>query len=284
MKSKWILLFAIFGLVSLACSITLPFNFNRGTVGNTETMDISVPSPSTGTETSLTISMGGGVLNVAAGSQQLVSGTVRYNVTEWKPTVTTSGNSTTIRQNIQTVPVQPTQKIVNEWDLQLGSNPMDLTIQAGAYDGALDFSGLSLTNLSISDGASNSEVTFNEANPVVMQEFTYKTGASNVSMTGLANANIQQMSFTGGAGKATFDFSGQLQSDMSAKITAAAGDVVIIVPQGTLCTVNKVGGLVNVDYDSGWTKTGDTYSTQAQGYQITIEANVSVGNITLETK
>lgn len=284
MKSKWIFLLAIFGLVSLACSITLPFNFNRGSIGNTESMDISVPAVSPGTETSLTIAMGGGELHITPGSQQLVSGTVQYNVNEWKPSVTTSGNSVTIRQDIQTVPLEPREKIINKWNLQLGSSPFDLTIQAGAYDGALDFSGLSLTNLSISDGASNSEVTFDDPNPVVMQDFTYKTGASNVTMTGLANANFQQMTFTGGAGKATFDFSGQPQNNMSVIITGAAGEVVIIVPQGTLCTVNKVGTLSNVDYDSGWTQTGDTFTTQGQGYQISIEANVSVGNIKLETK
>jgi len=283
MKNKWIFLFAIFGLVSLACSITLPFNFNRGSIGNTETLDISVPSASPNTQASLDIEMGGGVLNISPGSQQLVSGTVQYNVTEWKPTITTTGNSVTIKQNIQTVPIQPNQKIVNTWDLQLGQNPLDLTLQAGAYDATLDLSGLSLTNLAIRDGASNSKVTFDTANPVVMQEFTYKTGASNVSLTGLANANFQQMTFTGGAGKATFDFGGSLQQDMSVRITAAAGEVVIIVPQGTRCSVDKVGELATVNYQSGWLQNGNTYSTEGQGYQITIEANVSVGNLSLET-
>jgi hypothetical protein len=283
MKNKWIFLFAIFGLVSLACSITLPFNFNRGSIGNTETLEISVPSASPNTQASLDIEMGGGVLNIAPGSQQLVSGTVQYNVTDWKPTITTTGNSVTIKQNIQTVPIQPNHKIVNTWNLQLGQNPMDLTLQAGAYDATLDLSGLSLTNLVIKDGASNSKVTFDMANPVVMQEFTYKTGASNVSLTGLANANFQQMTFTGGAGKATFDFGGSLQQDMSVKITAAAGEVVIIVPQGTRCSVDKVGELATVNYQSGWTQNGNTYSTEGQGYQITIEANVSIGNLSLET-
>jgi hypothetical protein len=283
MKNKWIYLFAIFGLVSLACSITLPFSFNRGSIGNTETFDISVPSSSPNAQASLNIEMGGGVLNIAPGSQELVTGTVEYNVAEWKPTITTSGSSVAVKQNIQTVPIQPNQKIVNTWDLQLGQNPMDLTLQAGAYDATLNLGGLSLTNLTITDGASNSKVTFDTANLVTMQEFSYKTGASNVNLSGLANANVQQMSFTGGAGKATFDFGGLLQQDMSVTITAGAGDVVIIVPQGTRCTVNKLGELASVNYQSGWTKNGNTYTTEGQGYLITIEANVSVGNLSLET-
>jgi len=283
MKNKWIFLLVIFGLVSLACSITLPFSFNRGSIGNTETLDISIPTTSTSTQASINIEMGGGVLDIAPGSQQLVSGTVQYNVAEWKPAITTTGSSVTIKQNIQTVPLQPTQKIVNEWDLQLGQNPMDLSIQAGAYDAALDLGGLSLTNLTIRDGASNSKVTFDTTNPVVMQKFSYKTGASNVNLAGLANANIQQVTFTGGAGKATFDFGGFLQQDMSVTITAGAGDVVIIVPQGTRCTVDNVGELSNVNYQSGWTKSGNTYTTEGQGYLITIEANVNVGNLSLET-
>jgi hypothetical protein len=35
----------------------------------------------------------------------------------------------------------------NEWDLKLGSAPMDLVISAGAYDGTIELGGLALKSL-----------------------------------------------------------------------------------------------------------------------------------------
>ena len=92
--------------------------------------------------------------------------------------------------------------------LKLGETPMELEINAGAYQGQYEFGGLALTGLTIKDGASDVDLSFSEPNRTEMSVFRYETGASNVELTGLANANFSTLIFNGGAGDYTLDFSG----------------------------------------------------------------------------
>ena len=82
--------------------------------------------------------------------------------------------------------------IVNEWDLKLGRTPMRLAVTAGAYEGTYEFGDLSLQRLSIKDGASKSQVSFSTPNPSQMESLSYETGASSVTLTGLADANFKK--------------------------------------------------------------------------------------------
>jgi hypothetical protein len=278
-KQIWILLISL-ALSSMACSVTLPFNLTSGNIGEIKTLQISETYDSSET-VFFGIEMGAGELDIVGGSKNLVEGTVRYNVEEWKPEVNWDNNRLTIRQKISTLPIQPNKKIENSWNLQLGNQPMQISITAGAYNGNLDLSGVSVTNLEIQDGAGNAEVTFNTVNPVQMEEFNYQTGASDVKISGLANANVRRFSFDGGAGKAVFDFSGSLQNDMDVRINAGAGDFHIIIPEGTNCILNNNGELVDIK-NNGWQQNGDQYTITGTGPTIEIEANINLGSLVLE--
>ena len=60
-----------------------------------------------------------------------------------KPEVIKDGASIEIKQgNFDGIP--PFNGMKNQWDLKLGSAPMDLTIDAGAYEGSMELGGLSL--------------------------------------------------------------------------------------------------------------------------------------------
>jgi hypothetical protein len=67
------------------------------------------------------------------------------------------------------------RNIKNIWELELGDSPMDLSISAGAYKGSMELGGLSLTGLTIEDGAADVELSFSEPNPVDMSIFRYET-------------------------------------------------------------------------------------------------------------
>jgi hypothetical protein len=134
---------------------------------------------------------------------------------------------------------------------------MNLSIDSGAYDGTLELGGLSLTRLEIKDGAANVEVSFSEPNPVEMSTFTYNTGASDVKITGLANANFSLLDFSAGAGDYTLDFSGELQRDASIKIESGLSNLIIIVPEGVNAVVTVESGLSNVNAGSGWERSGE---------------------------
>ena len=63
-----------------------------------------------------------------------------------------------------------------------------------------------------------------------MNLFRYETGASLVTLTGLANANFSLFEFSGGAGNYTLDFSGELNRDATVSITTGLGNLRIVIP------------------------------------------------------
>ena len=52
-------------------------------------------------------------------------------------------------------------------------------------------------------------------------------------MLGLANANFNEMNFTGGAGSYTFDFSGELTKKSKVNINTGAAKVILRIPSNT---------------------------------------------------
>lgn len=284
MKKMLILPVIVLILATLACS----FNVDLPSVQNktipVETFDVNVAAPTNGGVNNLVLKMGAGKLTVTPDSTALVSGNVRYNLAEWKPEVTTSGNTTTIEQkNIETLNLST--DIINEWKLAL--NPAvtyELEVNAGAYEGDLDLSGLSIAQLEISDGASKSDVTFNSQNPVVMDRFSYKTGASEVKLNGLAYANFNLMTFECGAGNYTLDFGGTLQRDAAVNVTCGVSQITIVVPPGMNAEVETNGALNNVDTSGNWTTNNNVYKTGGSGPLLTIRVDMGVGNLVLRAQ
>lgn len=253
--------------------------------GPTQEMTIDEPLGSAAV-TDVTLAMGAGKLSVQPGAAGLASGVIRYNVERWKPTVTRTDSSLSIKQGSTKGLSGLGGDIVNEWDLKLGSAPMRLAVTAGAYEGTYELGGLSLQGLSIKDGASKSQVSFSSPNPSQMESLTYETGASSVALTGLGEANFKKMTFKGGAGSFTLDFSGQLRSDASASVEAGVGSVRVIVPADTAAKVVVKGKLTDVTQEGAWVTADGTYSTPAagagqKGKLLTITVNMNVGSLSL---
>lgn len=273
-------LIGILVLTSLACSITVNAPEVRFRTGPTQTLDIQEEAPNEPAR--LTLSMGAGELEVSPGGSGFVSGSIRYNVEELKPEVERSGNQVSIGQNEKNFPSAIGTDLINDWNLRLGTaTPVALTINAGAYEGTIDLSGVPLTELRINDGASKAEVVFEKDNPVEMERLSYKTGASQVKLTGLGYANFKELTFGGGAGDYTLDFTGQLRQDARATITSGVSSVKIIVPNGMRAKVILNGGLNNVDQRGTWTVGDHQYETNGSGPLLTISVEMGVGNLEL---
>jgi uncharacterized protein DUF2154 len=268
----------ILSVATLACgaSISLP---KLPTPGPTITEQISVPVPQTGT-TRLTLSFGAGELNISPGATQLVQGTAEYNVASFKPRVVTAGGFVEIKQgDLLTLPISG--DIKNKWDLKLGSSPMDLTINAGAYTGTYRLGGLSLSSLTVKDGASTVDLSFESSNPSDMTLLRYETGASTVSLTGLANANFSTMTFGGGAGEYTLDFSGSLKRPGTVTISTGLSNVILVIPDGTSANVTVESGVSNVSSGAGWSQSGNVYTHAGSGPTLTFVVKTGAGNLTL---
>jgi hypothetical protein len=276
---KFLLSFlAILTLASMACgfSINIP---SAPTPGPEVTDQITVAVPDS-EETRLKISFGAGELRLSPGAEDaLVDGSATYNLPNFKPEVVENDGSIEIKQgDFKSLNVGDFR---NEWDLMLGETPMELEINAGAYEGTYEFGGLALTSLTIKDGASNVNVSFSESNRTEMSVFRYETGASNVSLTGLANANFSTLIFNGGAGNYTLDFSGELGQDATARIETGFGDLMLVIPESVDARVTVEGGAINVNHSSGWGQSNRTYSQDGSGPALTIVVKMGAGNVTI---
>ncbi len=285
MKRSILLAVAALAAAVLACSVNLP-NIPRLKTGPTETFTINEPPPEGDEVVDVTIRMGAGTLDLSGGAEGLMEGEIKYNVAEWKPTITNADGKLTIEQgpSKDNIGLPEGGDVVNDWSLKLGGAPMNLTLNAGAYDGTVDLSGLRLRRLEINDGASNAEVVFDSLNPEAMDTLTYKTGASSVKLTGLANANFAEMDFTGGAGSYTLDFSGEPQRDATVDVKGGASSFRIVIPEGVAATVTVTGGLNSVNTEGGWTQSGDTYETGGDGPRLTINVEMGVGSLELVSR
>lgn len=279
MNVKVVSAILVLALASMACgfSVNLPKESQPGP----EVKDSITVASKGSEEMRLTLSFGAGTLKLSSGEgSNLVDGTAVYNFDQLKPEIVKDGNNVEIKnENFKNL-VNP-KDIVNEWDLKLGKSPIDLTINAGAYNGTYELGGLSLTNLTVKDGASNVDLTFSEPNQTEMSILRYETGASDVKLAGLANANFSTLLFNGGAGSYTLDFSGKLTRDGVVKIEAGAGDVQLVIPKDMNAKVTMEGALVSVNHSSGWTENGSEYTQKGTGPELTIIVKMAAGNLTI---
>ncbi len=264
MNVKIILVILVLALASLACgfSVDLP---QRQKAGPEVKESITVTDPKSD-ETRLTISFGAGKLTVSPdpSGKSLVDGTAVYNVKDLKPEIQKDGSNIEIKQgDFHSLP--PFDDMKNEWDLKLSDTPLDLTLQAGAYEGNLELGGLALKSLTVKDGASHMDLSFLEPNQTEMSMLRYETGASDVKLTGLANANFSTLTFSGGAGNYTLDFSGELQRDGVVTIDSGLGNLALIVPEDVDAVVTVEGAALNINHGSGWAQNGHKYVQTGSG-------------------
>jgi hypothetical protein len=271
----------ILTLALSACSLHIQLPITQKT-GPTVVDDIALPIPADAKLVDLTLSFGAGTLKLNTGTDSLIAGKATYNLADFKPEVTVNGNTVTIKQGDWRINGIPDMnKIKNEWDLALGNVPINLNVDAGAYKAEYEFGGLSLANLTINDGAADVKLKFSQPNAIEMTMLRYKTGASNVSLTGLANANFASMEFNSGAGNYTLDFSGDLKRDASINIETGVSNMTLVIPSGIPVQLTMEGGLSNVSHGSGWEKNGNLYTQQGSGPQLTILVQLGAGNLTI---
>jgi len=279
------------GMALLACSIEIPsLQFGPDIqiaepgeveIGSTQTESIRIAA--TGDRASLNLEFAGGKIRILGGGQDLVSGTVTYNVAELKPVIEGSGSSYRLRNGEIERITSGRADIVNTWELQLGPDPIALTIDLGAADAEMDLGGVNLFQLDIHSGASDLELGFSEPNRGPMGSLTVMAGAARLDLSQLSNANTRRMEFTLGGGDVTLDFTGEFSQDLDVAIEGAAGNFTIYVPDGTPARARTRGAFLSINADSGWAARDDGYAHEGQGPQINLSLGVGAGNINLRT-
>lgn len=279
MKKPLIAVLLVLALSSFACSVS---NIEMKTV-DTRIVEISEDLPADLGPSELVFNMTGGTFNLNPGGAQFVNGTIAYNVEQWEPRFTRSNNYYEIKQvNPWQISGIPTSDVMNEWDLTLTSLlPLDLTIEGGASENHFNLTGLQLTNLKITQGASETDLRFDTPNPQVLDTFSFTTGASSADLYGLGYANFNQMDFSSGAGDYTLDFTGALSHDASVNVKATISNITIIIPTGMRAVVINEGTVSNINTRGMWLLNDETYTTLDEGFTLTIHLDMAVGNVTL---
>ena len=266
-------------LATLACSLQ---NVRMETI-DPQIVFISEPMPQNMQETELVFKMTGGKFMITPEAKCLVEGSIKFNVEPWEPEFIRRDNYFEIRQaNPFRLTGIPLGDVENIWELGVtNSLPLRLTIEGGASENHFDLTGLQLSRLRITQGASDTTIRFDAPNPIVLQDFNFTTGASSAKLLGLGNANFQQMTMSSGAGDYTLDFSGSLNQDAIVDIKAGVSNITIIIPADLKAVVNNQGTVSNVNTQGTWLLTNQTYTTLNEGLTLTINLDMSVGNVNL---
>ncbi|HEX9091272.1 MAG TPA: toast rack family protein [Anaerolineales bacterium] len=133
---------------------------------------------------SVKINFGAGVLDVTGDGEDLLDADFTYNVAKLKPQVEYSDGTLTVTQpETSGMPaVQGVTDFRNEWGLRLSNDvPMELSVDVGAGTSNLKLSGLSLSGLDITLGATEGTIDLNGAWAHDLS-VTIDAGASNISV------------------------------------------------------------------------------------------------------
>ena len=146
-----------------------------------------------------------------------------------------------------------------EMDLELaGSVPMDLDLEFGAVSAELKLGGLSLTNLSVRTGASESVLEVSRPNPSTMTRAEFQVGAADFTARHLGNLNARRIEVGAGVGDLTIDLTGDWRQDADVNVTMGLGSLELVFPEGLGVKLERKTFLTSLD-TQGLVKRGDSY-------------------------
>lgn len=146
-----------------------------------------------------------------------------------------------------------------EMDLALGRGiPMDLDLEFGAVRADIDLGGLSLTDLTLSTGASESTVDVSESNTQAMESASFQVGAADFTARHLGNLNARRIRVDAGIGEVKLWFTGSWQRDAQIAVKMGLGSLELRLPDGLGVKLTKDSFLTSLDSE-GMVKRGDAY-------------------------
>ena len=222
---------------------------------------------------------------------EFFKGVFRYNIEEWTPKIeqqTTDGTmKLTVNQGLGSqIPIGQSDEYDNAWEIELSPGvPIDLGVDMGTGTADLDLSGLSLTKLTLTTGKTDISVAFHEPNPEPLSMLRVTAGAGQTTMTGLGNANIDQLNIIGGTGVVDLDFNGTLSRSALVDVKAGAGEYTIRVPDAVGVRVTFIGAPISTITTTGFSEFADNiYVNDAYGdatLTLTVKITTGIGKVSL---
>lgn len=157
----------------------------------------------------------------------------------------------------------------------------DLELSFGAVRAELELGGMSLRNVSVQTGASETRLTVSQANRVVADRVRLEAGAASFNASGLGNLNARSMTVSGGVGNITLDFAGAWESDMEARIDVGVGALNLRFPRGLGVRIDRSGALSGFDGQELVRRGNSYYSAdwETAPRKLHVTMNAAVGRV-----
>lgn len=169
-----------------------------------------------------------------------------------------------------------------EMELELSrSVPMALELDFGAVRADIDLGGLSLTDLDVRTGASDSRIDVSEPNPIGMRRADFQVGAADFTARRLGNLNAREIEVSAGVGDLTLELTGEWRQDAEVRVKMGLGSVQLRVPEGLGIKLERETFLTSLDAD-GLVERGDAYYSldwEQATRHVTIHVEAAFGSI-----
>jgi hypothetical protein len=121
--------------------------------------------------------------------------------------------------------------------------PVSFDVELGVGAGDFNLTGLQVKDFTLSTGASDVTLAFDEPNTSRIDNMTIESGVSKFDGRNLGNANFRHLRFKGGVGAYTLDFAGATNTEVDVDVEVGLGVMTIFLPQ-------EIGA--RVSYDKSW--------------------------------
>lgn len=163
-------------------------------------------------------------------------------------------------------------------------SPIDLTLDLGAVEADLDFTGLKLSRLHIESGASDGKLRFDSLNGAPMSVLEVALGAASFRGERLANANTRDIRVDAAVGNVELDLGGQWTQDIELRVEVTLGIVTIHVPSDVGVRVSLKKVIASFDHEGLVQRDGAWVSTNwdSAPHKLRISAETVFGKLTID--
>lgn len=159
--------------------------------------------------------------------------------------------------------------------------PTRLSLDVIAAEARLELGGAALRELTYRTGASQSTISFDAPNPVRMERIDLAAGAAEFEAAGLGNARFDRLLFAGAVGDVRLDFGGRWDGSAEGEINVGLGALRLVFPRDLGVRIEK-GGIFSSFDDEGFENVDGAYVTPnwaSAAHRLTLSIRAGFGDI-----